>query len=287
MKFFYTSIALCLTLIIQPAQADLVSDSEQIMNDAQQVYPQFFPSSQTTLEFAPYRYRFYPSTGIYLGINQNDSGVYVLGGSFGSSEEVYIDNTVNVIALLKSQVGGGNSNNRSQVCDTRNIPTGFTYRHEGNTTFVTTNGQCLVLPDNSNACKPKAETDNRGTAIATGINILTDVTVNKIEITGFNVSGFDSIAKEFANQKICIIHAPTLFTNHTVISDICLDITNQLGDLSLLPAGTVTPPVTSRSETTAVSVKVDDCFNTDASAITNLVTEEVWIEQNGSFVKIE
>ncbi|MCF6204530.1 MAG: hypothetical protein L3J59_12835 [Methylococcaceae bacterium] len=42
MKFFYSSIALCLSLIFQPAQADLVSDSEQIMNDAQQVYPQFF-----------------------------------------------------------------------------------------------------------------------------------------------------------------------------------------------------------------------------------------------------
>ncbi len=286
MNFFYTSIALCLTLIIQPVQADIVSDSEQIMNDAQQVYPQFFPSSQTTLEFAPYRYRFYPSSGIYLGINQNDSGVYVLGGSFGSSED-YIDNTVNVIALLKSQGGGGNSNNRSQVCDTRNIPTGFNYRHEGNTTYVTTNGQCLVLPKNSNSCKPKAETNNSGTPIATGIHLLSDVTVNNLEVTGFNVSGFDSLAKGVTNQKTCIIHAPTIFTNHTVISDICLDITNQLGDLSLLPAGTITPPVTVRSETTAVSVKVDDCFNTDASTITNLVTEEVWIEQNGSFVKVE
>lgn len=286
MKFFYTSIAFCLSLLIQPAQANLVSDSEQIMNNAQQVYPQHFPPSQTTQVFSPYRYRFYPSTGIYLGINQNDSGVYVLGGEFGNTEK-YIDNTVNVIALLKSQMGGGNNNSRSTVCDTRNIPTGFTYRHEGNTTYVTTNGQCLVLPENNNACKPKAETNNSGTPIATDIHMLNDVTVNKIEITGFNTPGFDSIAKEFANQKICIIHAPTNFTNHTVISDICLDITNQLGDLSLLPAGTITPPVTSRSETTAVSVKVDDCFNTDASTITNLVTEEVWVDQNGSFVKVE
>ena len=285
MKFF-SSIAICLALIFQPAQADLVNDSEQIMNDAQQVYPQFFPSSQTTLEFSPYRYRFYPSTEIYLGINQNDSGVYVLGGAFGSSQ-VYIDNTVNVMALLKSQVGDGNNNGRSTVCDTRNIPSGFTYRHEGNTTYVTTNGQCLVLPENSNACKPKAETDNEGKAIATGVHLLSDVSVKSIEITGFNIQGFDSIAQGLANQKICIIHAPTAFTNHTVIADICLDITNQLGDLSLLPAGTVTPPVTSRSETTTVSVKVDDCFNTDATAITNLVTEEVWIEQNGSFVKVE
>ncbi len=286
MKFFYTSIALCLTLIIQPAQADLVSDSEQIMNDAQQVYPQFFPSSQTTLEFSPYRYRFYPSTGIYLGINQNDSGVYVLGGAFGNSE-VYIDNTVNVIALLKSQAGGENNNSRSQVCDTRNVPTGFDYRHEGNTTYVTTNGQCLVLPKNSNACKPKAETNNSGAPIATGIHILSDVTVNSIEITGINVSGFDSLAKGVTNQKICIIHAPTTFTNHTVISDICLDITNQLGDLSLLPAGIITPPVTTTSKTTSVSVKVDDCFNTDASSIFNIVTDEVWTNENGSFVKVE
>ncbi len=286
MKLFFTLIAISLTFIVQPVQADLVSDSEQIMNDAQQVYPQFFPSNQNTLVFAPYRYRFYSSTGIYLGINQNDSGVYVQGGSFGNSP-VYINNTVNVIALLKSQMGNGSSDSRSAICDTRDIPTGFSYRHEGNTTYVTTNGQCLVLPKNSNACKPKAETNNSGTPIATGIHLLSDVTVNNIEVTGFNVSGFDSLAKGVTNQKICIIHAPTIFTNHTVISDICLDITNQLGDLSLFPAGTITPPVTARSETTAVSVKVDDCFNTDASTITNLVTEEVWTNQNGSFVKVK
>ncbi len=143
MKLIFTFIIISLTVIARPVQADLVSDSEQIMNDAQQVYPQFFPLSQTTQVFTPYRYRFYPSTGIYLGINQNDSGVYVQGGDFGNSA-VYIDNTINVIALLKSQIGSGNSNGRSAICDTRNIPTGFSYRHEGNTTFVTTNGQCLV-----------------------------------------------------------------------------------------------------------------------------------------------
>jgi hypothetical protein len=286
MKLFFTVLVISLTVIVQPIQADVVSDSEQIMNDAQQVYPRFFPPSQATQVSAPYLYRFYSSTGIYLGINQNDSGVYVLGGSFGNTP-VYINTTANVITLLKSQIGSGSNDSRSTICDTRDIPTGFSYRHEGNTTYVTTNGQCLVLPKNSNSCKPKAETNNSGTPIATGIHLLSDVTVNNLEVTGFNVSGFDSLAKGVTNQKTCIIHAPTIFTNHTVISDICLDITNQLGDLSLLPAGTITPPVTVRSETTVVSVKVDDCFNTDASTITNLVTEEVWIEQNDSFVKVE
>ncbi|MCF6202633.1 MAG: hypothetical protein L3J59_03050 [Methylococcaceae bacterium] len=60
-----------------------------------------------------------------------------------------------------------------------------------------------------------------------------------------------------------------------------------MGDLSALPAGVLTPPVITSSETTSVSVKVDDCFHTDTSSITNLVTDEAWLNQNGRFVKVE
>lgn len=284
MKLSSPLIAICLAVLIQPVKADLISDSEQIMNDAEQVYPQFFPSNQVTQVFDPYRYRFYPSSGIYLGINQNDEGVYLLGGSFGNTLN-YIGQTDNVIALLNSQMGGGSSSGKAEICNTSEIPDGFSYRQDGDTTFVTTNGQCIVLPENKNICDTNPETDASGNVIATGINVFSQMDITKFEISGIDSPGFDSIAQEMTNQKICIIHAPTDFPKHTVDADICLDITNQLGDLSAIPG--VTPPVTTRFESISSSVVVDDCFTTDASLISNLVTDELWLNQNGSFVKIK
>lgn len=103
MKINFTLIVLSLA-IMQPVHADIISDSEQIMNDAQTVYPDLFPSKQATQTLAPYQYRFYPSTGIYLGINQDDAGVYLLGGSFGDTPR-FLDKTGKVISMLKAQMG--------------------------------------------------------------------------------------------------------------------------------------------------------------------------------------
>jgi hypothetical protein len=42
-------------------------------------------------------------TGIYLGINQNDSGVYLLGGQFADTS-LYVDTIENVMTLLDNNV---------------------------------------------------------------------------------------------------------------------------------------------------------------------------------------
>jgi hypothetical protein len=102
---------------MMPAHADIISDSEQIMGDAQKVYPNLFPFKQETQILEPYRYRFYPSTEIYLGINQHNSGVYLLGAQFGDTPQ-YVDNTKNVMTLLKNKLAGSGGSGRSILNDT-------------------------------------------------------------------------------------------------------------------------------------------------------------------------
>ena len=282
MKISFTPIVLGLAIML-PVHADLVSDSEQILNDAQTVYRDLFPSNQTTQTFDPYRYRFYPLTGIYLGINQNDAGVYLLGGIFGDTPK-YVDQTDKVIALLKAQINGSDSSNsKSDICDTSNISDGFTYRREGNTTYISTNGQCIAIPENRNSCETLPETDANQQPIETGIHALSQSSVSDFEITGLNLPGFDANIQDRIDQKTCSIHAPRELTNQTIHSDICLDITSQLGALGDISG--VTPPITNRFKSTVSFTKVDDCFKTDAAIITNLVTKEIWTNQNGTFVK--
>lgn len=48
---------------------------------AERRYPEFFPSHRQDQSFAPYVYRFYPETGIYMGVAEDQ--VYVMGGPFG------------------------------------------------------------------------------------------------------------------------------------------------------------------------------------------------------------
>ena len=48
---------------------------------AEQAYPVYFPSRRTNQFAAPYTYRYYPETGVYLGVDADR--VYVLGGPFG------------------------------------------------------------------------------------------------------------------------------------------------------------------------------------------------------------
>ena len=74
--------------------AQTVTPSEQarqLMDYGENVLPGFFPGHEATGTFGPILYRFYPSTGIYLGVvvtanpTYTLNGVYVMGGSFGGA----------------------------------------------------------------------------------------------------------------------------------------------------------------------------------------------------------
>lgn len=58
------------------------NDTEALFALAESSYRQYFPSHQSNQTFGGYLYRYYPETGIYLGID-DDARVYVLGGVFG------------------------------------------------------------------------------------------------------------------------------------------------------------------------------------------------------------
>jgi hypothetical protein len=56
-------------------------DATILMDWAEIRFPQYFPMHQQDLTAAPYIYRYYPETGVYLGVDGNT--VRVLGGPFG------------------------------------------------------------------------------------------------------------------------------------------------------------------------------------------------------------
>ncbi|MCF7971309.1 MAG: hypothetical protein K9L22_09125 [Methylococcaceae bacterium] len=281
MKLVYTPIAIALLFAMQTAHADLVSDGELIMDGAQKVYPQFFPSQESTQVLEPWRFRFYPETGVYVGVNQQDSGVYLLGGAFGDSP-FYVDKADAVLTLINNQLGTAGGSDL--ICDTSTVPDGFSYSQSGNTINVTTNGQCIKVADTSNYCDVNTEKDANGVPVATNIHVLMATNITNFELQGISFPGFDDIIKQqMTNQKVCIIHAPTEFTNYTVNMDVCMDITDTLSGSGIPMSGPITTHLVGSSDST----RVNDCFATDASVITNIVTKESWVKGvSGGFTKI-
>jgi hypothetical protein len=66
-------------LVASEFSADLTS---QLFARAESEFAAYFPSKQATRSFDGWAYRYYPETGIYLAVI--GSGVYALGGAFGS-----------------------------------------------------------------------------------------------------------------------------------------------------------------------------------------------------------
>jgi hypothetical protein len=62
---------------ITPAQA-----AELLMDTAETAYPGFFPGHKTTQSFAPFAFRYYPETGMYLGVVIASNGAYTLNGVY-------------------------------------------------------------------------------------------------------------------------------------------------------------------------------------------------------------
>ena len=71
-----------------PVSAQTAAD--MLMDVAEGRYSQFFPGHPVTLSMAPFAFRYYPTTGIYLGVvvaggtAYELNGVYAMGGPFGA-----------------------------------------------------------------------------------------------------------------------------------------------------------------------------------------------------------
>ncbi len=267
---------------IQTVQADFSSDAERIFNDAQQVFSQFFPTAQDTQTLDSWLYRYYPSRDIYIGVNQNDGGVYGLGGVFGDIP-VYIDTTQAVQALLqnKKEDSGPLDNN---YCDM--TPDGIECEQNGYSVNETSNGQCIKVSEDNNA------------KLETGINVLYRTNASILELKGLTssipeiVNFFDDFL--ISQTNVCAMNVqkmpPDDISNYTINTNMCFDVTDDLNNIAALANKElieINPPITFHIVGLRVETVVDDCFSSDAKGIFNSLTKESWIKQNGAFVKLE
>ncbi len=278
-QFATAFFALILFTHVQWVAADTASDTERLLNWAENTYPQFFPSRQATQSIEPWLFRYYPESGVYAGVNKGDSNVYVMGGPWGNSPTI-IDTLPHLIGV----VDGSGGNSSIAACDPSKVPAGVNYSQSGNVVTVTTNG-CVVMSDinNTNLCTPPRQ------SAPSGISLLSTNTVTSSNLTGITVSGFPDMVKSFvdaaANVKNCTRNAPQEISNLTINSSICIDITNVVTGLVASMPGVVTnPPVQYSTASTYSNQIVTDCFATDASSVFDAYTGEVWIRQaDGSF----
>ena len=70
---------------------DSATAAAQLLDYAEAQLPGYFPTREATQQLAPFAYRHYPDTGIYLGVVLTEGagypaqGVYVMGGPFGDA----------------------------------------------------------------------------------------------------------------------------------------------------------------------------------------------------------
>lgn len=80
------------------------SDIDTVLNYAESAYGQWFPGPQTNRTDSTYTYRYYPSTGNYVGVS--NARVYVLGPLFGTSP-VDVGAVSAYVALANGLSGSG------------------------------------------------------------------------------------------------------------------------------------------------------------------------------------
>jgi cytochrome c len=82
------------TTSVPPMRAQALTATEAadaVMDFGEQQFPGYFPSPRPSESLPPFRFRYYPQTGIYLGVVVSADahyaleGVYVMGGAFGSA----------------------------------------------------------------------------------------------------------------------------------------------------------------------------------------------------------
>lgn len=102
--------------LLSPMAASATDAANQLMDAAEAAYPQYFPSHQPTQSFAPFAFRYYPQTGIYLGVVVTASsfytlnGVYAAGAPFGSLDNPTLIGLVTDFITPGGGTGGGTAN---------------------------------------------------------------------------------------------------------------------------------------------------------------------------------
>ena len=127
---------------VSPAQA-----AEQLLNYAETTFPNFFPVHQTTSTSDPFLFRYYPQTGVYVGVvvkanmGYTLDGVYVMGGPFGDAP-IYVGQLSTFITPVDPGTGGPTGPNNGcydlALLDTAGTRVDLTMQHSGDSTGTVT-----------------------------------------------------------------------------------------------------------------------------------------------------
>jgi hypothetical protein len=142
-----TTLSFCFLVLfgnVNLTSAATTPEIEAIFNWAENNFSDLFPNHQSTQIIEPWTFRFYPSTGIYVGAKDNQ--VFVLGGPWGADNPTLIDTIPNLSNQIIASGGDGSVPGCNNLVDT---PTGLVITQSGNVITMTTNGQCIELPENT------------------------------------------------------------------------------------------------------------------------------------------
>ncbi|MES3001852.1 MAG: hypothetical protein V4787_14265, partial [Pseudomonadota bacterium] len=117
--------------------------ADQLMDFAEANLPGYFPSHQPSISFPPFRARYYPETGIYLGVvvtagsSYTLNGVYVAGGGLGTLANPYF---AGLLTQFITPTGGGTGGGTASACydlalaDTQGTKIEIVYNYSGTIT---------------------------------------------------------------------------------------------------------------------------------------------------------
>ncbi len=273
-KFNLTISSLVFTLGMSHAYADFSSDAEILLNWGEKNYSQILTTHETTKVLPPWYYRYYPVANVYVGLNSQDNGIYVLNGAPGAVPVLF----GNVPDFLK-QINSTNST----YCDQNLAPEGFSFQQVGNVIKVSTNGQCPRLTARP-VCTPSA--NEPGVSVLSSTDIR-NFTLDGISFTNPAIGSLVQPAIQKAGKtNTCIINAPKSLLTQTIDMDVCVDVSDKLSDFSNLSSFFIAkPPITMKIQGGVVNLPTDDCFKTDSTYIINALTKESWNNVNGVFIK--
>lgn len=158
---------------------DAVGQSARtLVNLAIQVFPDLFGQSTTWREYDGFHYRYFGSSGVYLGIKGQD--LYLLGGPFGDNV-TYQGTIADAIVLVQRETGTASSTAFQDFITARTTKELFNYFSKITMEY----GSSLTLGAN-----PFAKTDAVITMEALGQDTFEGATTDRIKITlsGDNVS---------------------------------------------------------------------------------------------------